>query len=175
MDEALNLENRRNIYQFVAKHPGTHVREMERGLGMQTGLLAYHLDYMEKRQVLRVEEDGYYKRYFPADRFHLKDRQTMSVLRQRMPRKIIMHLILNGPSSFQQLQVAMGISKSTLSYHLKRLSARSMIVVSKREKESIYSVEDLSYVADLLVSLRESLESDAVDRFADIWGKLGGA
>ena len=34
MDEALNLENRRKIYQFVAKHPGTHVREMERGLGM---------------------------------------------------------------------------------------------------------------------------------------------
>ena len=43
------------------------------------------------------------------------------------------------------------------------------------EKECIYSVEDLSYVADLLVSLRENRESDAVDRFADIWGKLGSA
>jgi len=36
-------------------------------------------------------------------------------------------------------------------------------------------VEDLSYMADLLVALRESLKSDAVDCFADIWDKLGSA
>jgi predicted transcriptional regulator len=173
MDEALNLENRRRIYQYVSKHPGAYLREMERELGLQTGVLSYHLDYMEKRQILRAQDDGYYKRYFPADRFHLRDRKVISVLMQPAPRKILIFILVHGPSTFNQLLQEMSCAKSTLSYHLGRMTKREILSVEKREKESWYDVKDADATADLLIALRESLECDAVDRFVEIWEELG--
>jgi predicted transcriptional regulator len=173
MDEALNLENRRRIYESIATNPGTHVREMERALDMQPGLLSYHLDYIEKRKLVRAEDDGHRKMYFVIDRFIEKDRRTLGALRQESPRRILMHLLVNGPTSFQNLQTEMGLAKSTLSYHLKRLRGIRVIEVTKMEKEMVYRVDDADRVADLLIGIQESLSSDAVDRFADIWNKLG--
>jgi len=173
MDEALNLENRRKIYQYVSKHPGSYLREMERELGLQTGVLSYHLDYMERRQILRTQSDGYRKRYFPADRFHLRDRKTISVLMQPAPRKILIFLLINGPSTFNQLLREMSCAKSTLSYHLGRLVRREILGVEKKEKESWYTIKDADATADLLIALRESLECDTVDRFVQIWEELG--
>jgi len=172
MDEALNLENRRKIYQYVSRHPGAYLREMERELSLQVGVLSYHLDYMERRHILRAEDDGYRKRYFAADRFHLRDRKTISVLMQPAPRKILIHILINGPSTFNQLLQEMVCAKSTLSYHLGRMVRREILMVEKKEKESWYSVKDANATADLLVALRESLECDAVDRFVQIWDRL---
>ena len=174
MEEALNLENRRRIYEMISANPGTHVREMERSLNMQPGLLSYHLDYLEKRKLVRAEDDGHRKMYFISDRFIEKDRRTLGALRQDSPRKILIHLLVHGPTSFQDLQAEMGVAKSTLSYHLKRLRGIRVIDVSKMEKVMVYRVEDGDRVADLLIGIQESLSCDAVDRFADIWSKLGG-
>lgn len=173
MDEVLNLENRRRIYQYVSSHPGTYLREMERELGLQTGVLSYHLDYMERRQVLRVDDDGYRKRYFPADRFHLRDRRTISVLMQPMPRHIVMHILIHGRSTFNQLLAEVECAKSTLSYHLRRMVVREILSVEKRDKESWYDIKDANATADLLIALRSSLECDAVDRFVQVWEELG--
>lgn len=173
MDEALNLENRRKIYRYVSSHPGTYLREMERELGLQTGVLSYHLDYMERRQILKTQNDGYRKRYFPADRFHLRDRRTISVLMQPAPRRILISILINGPSTFNQLLKEISCAKSTLSYHLGRMTRHELLVVEKREKESWYSIKDPDATADLLIALRESLECDNVDRFVKIWEDLG--
>lgn len=173
MDEALNLENRRRIYQYVSKHPGTYLREMERELGLQVGVLSYHLDYMEKRQILKVQHDGYFKRYFPADRFHLRDRKTISVLMQPAPRRILIHILIHGPSTFNQLLQEMKCAKSTLSYHLGRMVHREILAVEKRDKESWYTIKDANATADLLIAMRESLECDVVDQFVQIWEELG--
>jgi predicted transcriptional regulator len=172
MEEVLNLENRRKIYEFVSKHPGTHMREMERELSMPPGLLSYHLDYMAKRGVLKSEDDGYRKSYFPSDRFHLLDRRTISLLRQPVPRKIVLHILIQGPSTFNRLLKEMTCAKSTLSYHLGRMIRREVLGVEKRERESWYFIKDEYATADLLIALRESLECDAVDRFSEIWNEL---
>jgi predicted transcriptional regulator len=173
MNEALNLESRRRIYEFIATNPGTHVREMERGLDMQPGMLSYHLGYLEKRKLVRSEDDGHRKMFFLIDHFIEKDRRTLGALRQESPRRILMHLLVNGPTNFQNLQKEMGVAKSTLSYHLKRLRGIKVIEVTKIEREMVYRLDDADRVADLLIGIKESLSSDAVDRFADIWNKLG--
>jgi predicted transcriptional regulator len=172
MEEVLTLENRRKIFEFVSKHPGTHMREMERELSMPLGLLSYHLDYMVKRAVLKVEDDGYRKSYFPSDRFHFHDRKTLSLLRQPVPRKIVMHILIQGPSTFNQLLEEMACAKSTLSYHLNRMVRREVLEVEKKERESWYSLRNEFATADLLIALRESLACDAVDRFASVWDQL---
>lgn len=173
MEEALGLESRRKIFEYVSKNPGTYLREMERELAMQPGLLSYHLDYLEKRELLRTEDDGYRRRYFPSDRFRLRDRKVVPLLRVESPRRIVIHLLINGSTSFGNLVEAMGVSKSTMSHHLKRLTKAGVVQAERVERETAYRVNGPEEVADILISLRESLESDAVDRFVDIWRKLG--
>jgi len=172
MEDPLNLESRRRIYDFISRRPGSYLREMERELEMKPGLLSYHLDYMEKKGLIRSEDDGYRRRYFPTEDFRLRDRRIISLLRQDSPRRILMHLLLNGESSFSEILEEMDVAKSTLSYHLKKLTKAGVVLSERREKEKFYRVEDPGEVADLLVLLRESFEGDAVDRFADIWNKL---
>lgn len=174
MDEVLSLESRRKIYEFVVKNPGTYLREMERSLDMQPGLLSYHLDHLERKQLLRIEDDGYRKRYFASTDFRLKDRKTISLLRLESPRRILIHLLVNGSTPFKDLQGSVGVSKSTLSYNLKKLTKAGIVLVERSEREMVYRVGDRDEVADILVVLQDSLQNDAVDRFVDIWRKLSG-
>lgn len=83
-----------------------------------------------------------------------------------------MHLLVNGSTPFKDLQESIGVSKSTLSYNLKKLTKAGIVLVERSEREMIYRVGDLDEVADILVVLQDSLQNDAVDRFVDIWRKL---
>jgi len=172
MDDPLNLENRRRIYGFIESNPGIHLREIQRALDMQPGLLSYHLDYLEKRNLIKSEDDGNRKRYFVADRFRLKDRRIISLLRQRSPSEIIVHLLIKGPSSFTEIRNALGISKSTLSYHMKKLTRYGIVICGTREREKIYWLKKPEEVIDLIISLKPAAESTPVDRFAEIWELL---
>jgi predicted transcriptional regulator len=172
MEDPLNLENRRRLYRLINDSPGTHLREIQRELGMPSGLLSYHLDYLERRGLIRSEDDGYRKRYFIADQFRLRDRRIISLLRQDSPRKIIIHLLLEESSSFSEIREALGISKSTLSYHMKKLTKSGLVLSEIREREKFYRLEDPEGVMDMMVSIRSVIEPDTADRFAEIWDLL---
>src|SRR5881397_299306 len=141
MSEGLELESRRRIYDFLVANPGTHLRRIGHVLGMSTGMLSYHLGYLERNGVLKAEEDGHRKRYFIA-------------------------------RAFAELQASVGVSKSTLSYHLQKLMHRDLLIRTKRERESVFTIKDLEEVRKLLLANQSSFHDDAVDRFADLWTKL---
>src|SRR5712691_8920419 len=90
MSEGLELESRRRIYDFLVANPGTHLRRIGHALGMSTGMLSYHLGYLERNGVLKAEEDGHRKRYFIARVFVETQRRILAILRQDVPRKIVL-------------------------------------------------------------------------------------
>jgi DNA-binding transcriptional ArsR family regulator len=65
----------------------------------------------------------------------------------------------------------MDISKSTLSYHLKRLSAVGLITVGKGGGTMV-SVNDPEKLAGLLVWVGGDVERDAADALVDVWNRL---
>jgi len=172
MSGGLELESRRRIYDFLMANPGVHLRRIGTALGMSTGMLSYHLGYLERNGMLKAEEDGHRKRYFIARAFVEAQRRILAVLRQDVPRKIVLQLLTYGDRTFADLQVSVGVSKSTLSYHLQKLMARDLLVRSKRERESVFAIKDLDEVRKLLLANRSSFHDDAVDRFADLWSSL---
>ena len=168
----LDLENRRKIFDIIAGRPGTYLREMERELGMAIGLLSYHLDQLEKKGLVRSEDDGYRKRYFPVEGFRLRDRRYTTFLRQKAARNIILLLLDRKEMRFQGIQREIGVSKSTLSYHLKRLVDGGVVGERKVEREKHYTLSEPEAVVDAFLMLRGSMEGDAVDRFTEIWKSL---
>src|SRR5256886_12895989 len=142
MAEGLELESRRRIYDFLTANPGVHLRRIGQALGMSTGMLSYHLGYLERSGLLKSEEDGHRKRYFIARAFVEAQRRILAVLRQDVPRKIVIKLLSYGERTFGELQMSVGDSKATLSYHLQTLLNREVLLRTQPDPESAFSIKD---------------------------------
>ena len=147
------------------------MREMERELGMQVGMLSYHLRVLTEAGMVRTEPEGNHLRYFPSDGFILSDRKALSYLRNRTSRAILIHLLDKGSMGFSELLGQVMVSKSTLSYHVKRLAAAGLIIVKKGQRTTV-AVSDPQRMVNLLVWVREDLERDPADALVDVWNRL---
>ncbi|NLX46890.1 MAG: helix-turn-helix domain-containing protein [Euryarchaeota archaeon] len=171
MNDALGLESRRTIYEMIRSRPGTFLREMERELGMQVGMLSYHLRVLTEAGLVRTEQEGNHLRYFPADGFILNDRKALSHMRNRTARAILMHVLDRGPVPFSDLLAPVGVSKSTLSYHIKRLAAAGLINIKKGER-TVVSATDPERLINLLIWVQGDVERDTADALIDVWNRL---
>ncbi len=174
MDEdVLELENRRKIYQLISKFPGMYLREIEKELGLAMGVLDYNISYLEKKEILTVEREGNRKRYFVKEDISFGDKATIALLRQEIPRRIVIHLMLNPNASFQDVLAQFNISKSTLSFHMKKLTETDIVGSQKKGRGSFYYVIDPDNTARVILTYKASFLDNVVDRFADIWGDMG--
>jgi predicted transcriptional regulator len=169
MDDPLNLASRKRIFDFISSRPGTHVREMERDLDMPPGLLTYHLDVLRKENLVSSEDDGYRLRYFPARGFVQKNRRTVSLMRQKQLRKIVLLVLSHGKASFQTIQAELELSKSTISHHIKKLVANEVLKAEKIEREVFYTAIDPELLINALVMIDGGSDAGVEDRFAQIW------
>lgn len=172
-EEVLELENRRRIYQLISKYPGMYLREIEKELGLSIGVLEYHLSYLEKKDILSVEREGHRKRYFVREDVSYGDKATISILRQEIPRRIVLHLMLNPKTSFQDVLAQFKISKSTLSFHMKKLTGSGLVLTEKVGRETYYAVHDPENTARIILTYKASFLDSVVDRFAEIWEDIG--
>ena len=172
-DAALDLENRRRIFQFVSGFQGAHLREVQRAVGLEIGVLDYHLDYLVKNGLLTSRKEMGRKRYF-TKALSPGDKALLAVLRQGVLRRLLMHILLNPGCTFRELHALSGTSKSTLSFHLKRLRGTGLVVRideggRKGERYSAVKGED---IAKLLITYKSTFLDDAVDRFVEVWQQL---
>lgn len=177
-EDVLDLENRRKIFQFISRFQGAHLRQVQRALGLEIGVLDYHLDYLEKRGLITSKKERYRKRFF-TKALSPKDKLLLGLLRQKAQRKILMHILLNPGCTFKELLKVTGGSKSTLSFHLKKLRGAKLIETAKRElgkdgkrKTRTYSAKDAHGLASLLITYKSSFLDDAVDRFVELWSEI---
>ena len=156
-EKALELEARKTIYDFVVSSPGTHLREIQRQIDLPLGTVEYHLKYLVDKEMLVEKSDGNYKRYYPVGIYGSVDKNLLSLLRQEIPRRVVMKLLLNPGINFKVLSEGFPVSASTLSYHL-----------SKR-RESLFYVNNQEEVAKVLLTHRKSFLDGLVESFANLW------
>ncbi len=168
-EEALELENRRRIFRLVTKFPGIHLRDIQKRLELSMGVLEYHLNYMEKEQILSAESDGYRKSYFVRADVQHGDKSTLALLRQEAPRRIIMLVLLRKTATFKEILDETKTSKSTLSFHMKKLTEAGLVSSERVGRELAYAVKDPDATAKLIVTYKESFLDSVVDRFVEAW------
>ena len=96
-NDVLNLKTRRKIYYLIHEHPGLHLREISRKTNISFGGLRYHLDFLLKKELIVTKSNGRYIRYYAPHKIGKKDQELLEILRQEIPRKIILLLLLPGP------------------------------------------------------------------------------
>lgn len=167
-EEILENERRREIYRFIEKNPGVHLRHIERSLKMPHSSLEYHLNYMARKKIVSREKNGRYKRYFvrPLD---FDDKRILSALRQKRMREIVLRVLLNRKARYQVLLNALRIPSSTLSLYLKYLVDRNILKRHRIGRENVYTVQDEDRVAKVLISYKSSFVDRLVDKVLNTW------
>jgi len=93
----IKLKTRKSIYNYIVKHPGLHFRELSRELKIPKSTLDYHLTFLKKLELIKVKSNGRYNRYYAMNKVDRRDKELLNVLRQDVPLKLVIHLIVKGP------------------------------------------------------------------------------
>ena len=170
--ELLNLSRRKMIFHHISKYPGTYIREMEKALSLSVGDLQYHLQQLEKANLISSHDDGRRKRYFVKNEVSYLDHEVLSFIKMRTPRRIIIFLLLHPNSSFKEILSQFNFTKGALSFHLKKLLNADIIINSKRETETIYKIKDENRIGQLLITYKSGIIDEALNGFVDLWTKF---
>jgi len=73
MDDILELETRRKIYDLISKNPGLHLSKISELLKMRISLVEYHMRYLEK--IVTVDKKTGFSRYFLKGKVETKTNQ----------------------------------------------------------------------------------------------------
>ena len=98
-EKIFEVKTRKEIYNYLIKNPGLHFREIVRSLNMPGSTLSYHLKYLEKRGFLLKEFENGYSRYYVSEKNGKNDKKLFNILREIVPRNIILFLCLSSNSS----------------------------------------------------------------------------
>lgn len=171
MDDPLELAIRRRLYAVVREYPGIHIREAARQLGTSMALVEYHLALLREHGLVTVEKEDRYARLYPTDAPAPGpgEREQVGLLRQRLPLRITLTLLDDGPTKHKDLADGLGLGKSTLSFHLRKLEAAGLVA---RGDEGRFAVREPARVLRLLVAFPPT--RDLRQAFADVWLSLYG-
>lgn len=165
------------LLSFVQRYPGVHLREIRRRLGIPIGTLDYHLYRLGRRGLISVRFQGGYKCAFPEPAvgegppIPAADQRLLALLRQPLPRAILLQLYLEGPSAPARLIEATGTTGPNLSYFLKRLELAQVIARDGPPGARSVRLLDHRQVHRLLLTY-PPLPETAVDRFQRFWQEL---
>lgn len=168
-EEALELDARRMIYEHILATPGTHLRGVHRAVRLPFGQVLYHLNYLEKLELVVVKKDGKFSRYFVKNLIGRKEKDVISVLRHEVPRTISILLLFRKELSHKSILEHVRVSPSTLSFHLAKMVESEVVGREARGRESIYRLTDEAAVTRTLIRHRASFQDAAVDRFCDVF------
>ncbi len=170
-DDILRQRTRRRIREFTAAHPGKSAREIQRALHLGWGETAYHLDQLVRANAIRRERTGRRDAYFDPT-VTWEDRRILVVLRGETTCRLLLELASVPTSSFSDLPSRLGVSKSTLSFHLTRLVAAGVVEIVRTDAGREYRVPGRERVAQLVRDHRESFADRWIDRFMETWASL---
>ena len=145
---------------------------MEKTLSLTMGDLQYHLQQLEKADLISSHDDGRRKRYFVKNEVNYFDREILSFIKMRTPRRIIIFLLLHPESSFKETLAEFHFTKGALSFHLKKLIKANIVINIKREKEMIYRIKDENRISQILIVYQSGILDEALNGFIDLWTKL---
>lgn len=169
-DEKETPESRRSqIMEYIKKHPGTHLREIKRELGVSMGVIQYHLYTLEREKRIISRRRGLYKRFYVNLLFAEKAQEILDVLSQETERDIILSLIGYSRATQKEISEYVRISPAGVSWHMKRLIESGLVEAEREGSFTYYSARgDASEILNLLKSYHTKVWEKWADRLSEI-------
>lgn len=123
----------------IDENPGIRYRELLRMINSSNGVLSYHINRLEKMELVNVERRSRMTRLFPRN-ISNDIAGIMGFLRNQTSYEIIKLLHDRGPISQQEIIKYTRKAASTISWHMKKLMQDNIVCI--KDKNTIYD-EDI--------------------------------
>ncbi|MCK4365522.1 MAG: ArsR family transcriptional regulator [Thermoplasmatales archaeon] len=130
-ENILKYETRREIYSFIVNNPGLHLREIERRMKYPLGSIRYHLDSLKKYGLITSKVAKRYTRFYATDKLGRKEKEIIDLLRQEIPRKIILLLLTPGPGNIYRNKDTMYNASLDHTTFLRTYSKKEFVELTK--------------------------------------------
>jgi DNA-binding MarR family transcriptional regulator len=161
----------KRILDYISSHPGVHLRQVCRELGLAMGDVQYHTNRLEKGGRIASTRRGFYRFFYPSTLFGEKQRDTLSVLALDTPRELLLTIVEKPGASQEELARAVGVSQPTASWHLRRLAELGIVQREQRGRSMVYSLAGTSpiEIATFIRNYHPSSWERWSSRLADIF------
>jgi predicted transcriptional regulator len=133
--------NRNRIYQHIVDNPGCHLRKIRKDLKLAVGDTQYHLQILEKTSLIKSRRMGIFRVYYAASVLEQRQESILAVLRQEVPRDIILFLLEHPGSTQGEIARHKDFTAPTINWHMSRLIEIGLIRSKKEGKFVNYYVE----------------------------------
>jgi len=131
------------ILEFIIANPSSHLRKIKSNLCYSMGTVQYYLTILEKEGKIKSTKTKFYKNYYSINE---SDEKILSILNLNSPRSIVMYLIQHYTATHQDIAKGIGLSSSTISWHMKRLIELQVVQTKYSGKYTVYSLTDRNNV-----------------------------
>jgi predicted transcriptional regulator len=169
MEDILELESRRRIYDIISKNPGVHLSKIADLLQMRISHVEYHVNYLERHDIITVEKISGYKRFYVKGTIGIQDKRYLSVLRQQTLLHIVLFLLKNDVVQHKDILENVAISASTLSYHLNKLVKHNIVEVQRYGENKGYQLKNREEIITWLIRYKPF---DLYEGFVNVWNDL---
>ena len=128
-------ELQQKLLLSIDENPGIRYRELLRLINSSNGVLSYHINRLEKMDLVIVERRAKMTRFFPRN-ISNEIMGVMRFLRNQTSYQIIKLLYDRGPTSQQEIINYTRKAASTISWHMKKLLDDNIVCI--KDKNIIY-------------------------------------
>ena len=169
-EESPSQPNRDRIYQYIINNPGCHLRKIGKDLDLAMGHTQYHLKTLEKADLIKSRRIGVFRRYYTVSIYGERLESLLAILRQEVPRDIIIFLIENPGTTQADIAKHKGFSAPTINWHMSRLIEEGLVRSRKQGKFVNYYVEgDIKDITTILRKYYPSIWTKLSNRLVDLF------
>lgn len=123
--------------------PGSNLRQIHRITGVPLSTTARLLDKLEMDGVVKSENGSSYRRFYPVGKgLHKRERVLLGFLTKPRPRGILEGILREPGIRHSDLADSLGLPPPTLTYYLKQIVAKDLVVVRKKGVARHYRVKN---------------------------------
>lgn len=142
--DLLDNEHRDKVYRLVQQTPGLGLTEICKESGLGWGTTVYHLDRLERAQMVASERVGMHRCYFPMGTVPRQARKGIGALKTDTTRSIAQFLVTRPGASQTEVCEGLGLSASAASKQITKLEGAGLV---RRERDGktvrLYPADDL--------------------------------
>jgi predicted transcriptional regulator len=168
--DILRVETRNRIYHFILINPGLHLSELSKKLEIPKTTLFYHINYLKKHNLILEKTSLGFCRYYGKMKVSENNKKIFSVLRQEIPRRIMIYLIFLHEDYVTQNEISKYLNKhpTTISFHLNKLIEIGMLERITIGKETKYKINYEHDIYDFFIKYNKTILDDVLP-FAINW------
>jgi predicted transcriptional regulator len=167
------------ILQFIQNNPGCHLRRIKDMIQISQGTVQYHTDRLEKMGRITSTTTGLYKHYFPVGVFQNNEKEILQILSQETTRQILMYIVEQQSPTQTDIVNSVGISASSVNWHMKRLLEFKLVEEIKEGKYKRYQLHDRKvsskYITALMRNYYPAIWEKWSDRLIEIFLSFSGS